>query len=129
MKKARGKRQKSKDVIVQAKPVYLVFRGESGPDCSPSFSAVFDTYEGAKTYATELEESLTEQHMSSYPKGHICWHNTKEYSEFHSYRCSYIRFDPKKKGAKPNTYEYGEYPGEVIYILEAYLHENRSNRS
>lgn len=104
-------------------PVYLVFRGESGPDCSPSFESAWDDYDKAKEHAAKLEEFISKRHMSSYPKGHICWHNNHEYGRFHSYRCSYFRFKPKKKRALPNTYDYGEYAGEVVYIQEVYLNQ------
>ena len=109
--------------------VYLVFRGEYNPECSPAFESVWDNYDKAKDHAAKLEDIISKQHMNGHPKGHICWHDAQEYGPFHSYRRSYIRFEPKKKGALPNTYDYGEYPGEVVYIQEVYLNENRSYRS
>lgn len=135
MKKARGKRLQSKVVEtkeelckVPSTAVYLVFKGESGPDCSPAFESAWDDYDKAKVHAAKLEELISKQHMRGRPKGHICWHNAQEYGPFHSYRRSYIRFEPKKKGALPNTYDYGEYPGEVVYIQEVFLNSPQEFR-
>lgn len=101
------------------KECYIVLKGLSGPESSPSNVAVFENLEDAIELAKNLEDKEIKEFMGRYPEGKICWHSTNPYNSLYL-RQSYTRFNANDR----RDFEIGD---DIIKVERIDFYEDSSN--